>query len=70
MDEQTGLVHLGETFRQVRERRRVSIADLAAVTGIDRGQISELEAGHLDPTYDVLLALADGLRVRPSAFMA
>lgn len=63
-DEQTELTRLGETFRQVREAKQISIADLAARTGIDAQQINDLEGGRLDPTYDELLVLASGLGVR------
>jgi hypothetical protein len=31
--------------------------------------VRALEAGQLDPTYELLLALADGLDVRVSAFV-
>jgi transcriptional regulator with XRE-family HTH domain len=66
MDERAELARFGETFRQVREQQRVSIAELAARTGIDAQRISDLEAGRLDPTYDVLIALACAMGVRVS----
>ena len=65
----------GSSDHRQRRRRRcdrrhqqgVSVADLAARTGIDVSQISDLEAGRFDPTYDVMIALADGMGVRLSA---
>jgi transcriptional regulator with XRE-family HTH domain len=63
------LLRLGETFRQVREQHRLGVAELAARTDINVEHISALEAGQLDPTYDVLLILADGIGVRVSAFV-
>jgi transcriptional regulator with XRE-family HTH domain len=63
------LLRLGESFRQVREQQRLSAQELAARTGIDIEHISALEAGRLDPTFDVMLALADGMGVRVSAFV-
>jgi transcriptional regulator with XRE-family HTH domain len=66
MNEQAELIRLGATFRQVREREGISVADLTARTGINARRISNLEAGRLDPTYDVLIALADGMGVRVS----
>lgn len=66
MNQRAALQRLGVTFQRVREDQRVSVAELAARTGIAHERISELEAGRLDPTYDELLALADGLGV-PSA---
>lgn len=69
MDERAELARFGESFRQVREQQRVSVADLAARTGIDAQRISALEAGRLDPAYDVMIALADGMGVPLSALV-
>lgn len=69
MNKQAELIRFGETFRQVREREGVSVADLAARTGIDTEQINALEAGRLDPAFDVMIALADGIGVRLSALI-
>jgi len=67
MNEQAELIRFGETFRSVREQEGVSVADLAATTGIDAQQINALESGRLDPAFDVMCALADGIGVRLSA---
>jgi transcriptional regulator with XRE-family HTH domain len=67
MDTRAELIRFGETFRRVREREDVSVADLAARVGVDAEQINALEAGRLDPAFDVMIALADGIGVRPSA---
>lgn len=40
-----------------------------AERGIDQRQIGELEAGRLDPTFDVLLALAEGIGVQLSTLI-
>lgn len=63
------LVLLGQAIRQVREQRGLSTGELAASLGIERERLDALEAGRLDPAYDLLLALAEGLGVRPSAFV-
>jgi transcriptional regulator with XRE-family HTH domain len=69
MDERAELARFGERFRQVRERQRVSVADLAARTGIAAQRIGDLEAGRFDPTYDVMIALAGGMGVRVSSLV-
>jgi transcriptional regulator with XRE-family HTH domain len=69
MNEHAELLRLGETIRQVREQQRLSVAELTARTGIDARRIRKIEAARLDPTYDVLIALADGLGVRLSALV-
>jgi transcriptional regulator with XRE-family HTH domain len=67
MSEHPELVRLGTAFRQARERDGISVAELAARTGVDAQQIDGIEAGRLDPAFDVMCALADGFGVRLSA---
>ena len=69
MDTRGELIRFGQTIRQVREREGISVAELAARTGIDARQISALEAGRFDPPFDVMIALADGIGVRLSALI-
>ena len=69
MDTQAELIRFGQTFRQVREREGVSVADLATRTDIDAQEINALEAGRLDPAFDVMCALADGIGVWLSALI-
>jgi transcriptional regulator with XRE-family HTH domain len=57
------LIVLGEAIRQLREQHRIASSELAAVAGIEREHLDALEAGRLDPPYDLLLALAEGLGV-------
>ncbi len=44
-------------------------AQLAAAAGVDLGRVAALEEGRLDPSYELLLALGDGLGVRASALV-
>ncbi len=63
------LLALGQAVRQLRLRRGMSTDELATATGITRRRIDALEEGRVDPAYDLLLALADGLRIEPSALV-
>jgi transcriptional regulator with XRE-family HTH domain len=67
--EEDDLGFLGQGVRQVREQRNVSPSELATTSGVELQQIVALEAGQLDPTYELLLTLAEGLGVRASAFV-
>jgi transcriptional regulator with XRE-family HTH domain len=69
MSARAELIRFGQTIRQVREREGVSVAELAARTGIDAQQINAIEAGRLDPALDAMLALAEGIGVRLSALI-
>jgi transcriptional regulator with XRE-family HTH domain len=63
------LLALGEAVKLVRERRGVSADELANTSGVPRERIAALEAGQLDPTYEQLLEIADGLSIQPSALV-
>jgi DNA-binding XRE family transcriptional regulator len=67
--EQQDLLVLGRAIREIREERDTTAADLAAAADVELAQIRALEAGRVDPTYELMLALAEGLGVRPSAFV-
>ena len=67
--ERQELFVLGRAIAQIRKERGVTAAGLAAAIGVHLNQIRALEAGRLDPGYELLLALADGLGVRPSTFV-
>jgi transcriptional regulator with XRE-family HTH domain len=62
------LLLLGEAFREIREQHRLSVGELAGATGVDGLRIVALEEGCLDPGYDLLLTLAEGIGVGPSVF--
>jgi transcriptional regulator with XRE-family HTH domain len=53
----------------MREQRGMSADELAGATGIGRARLDALESGRLDPTYELLLALAEGLGIQPSALV-
>ena len=69
MNVRADLIRFGQTIRQVREREGVSVADLAARTGIDAQRINAIEDGQIDPALDVMIALAEGIGVRLSALI-
>jgi len=58
---------LGEAVRQIRLERGIDTAALAAALGVKPTRIEALEAGESDPRFELLLALAEALGVRPSA---
>jgi transcriptional regulator with XRE-family HTH domain len=58
------LLFFGRAVRELREKRPLSTSQLAAAVGVEERRIRALEAGQLDPDYELLIALADGLGVR------
>jgi DNA-binding XRE family transcriptional regulator len=67
--EASGLSLLGRAIRLTREQQGVSIDELARTVAIPRESIEALEGGRLDPTYELLVAIAERLRTQPSALV-
>jgi transcriptional regulator with XRE-family HTH domain len=63
------LLVLGRAVRLMREQRGMGAEELADAIGMSRDRVEALETGHLDPTYELLLELADGLDTEPSALV-
>jgi len=64
------LLAIGRALKTAREQQSMSIEALAHVTGVSGSRIRTLEAGLLDPTYELLLVLSDGLGMEPSTLVA
>jgi transcriptional regulator with XRE-family HTH domain len=60
---------LGRAVRLTREQRNLSTDELARAIAIPRENIAALESGCLDPTYELLVAIAEGLGTQPSALV-
>ncbi len=54
----------------MREQQAMSTSELANATGTSSKRIDALEAGRLDLSYALLLALAEALRTQPSTLVA
>jgi transcriptional regulator with XRE-family HTH domain len=63
------LLILGRAIKLMREQRAMSAHELADASGVTPERIGALEAGQLDPTYELLLEIADGLGAQPSALV-
>jgi transcriptional regulator with XRE-family HTH domain len=59
----------GEKLRAARERRELSQEALARLLDVHRTHIGALELGLRDPHLTMLLILADGLQIPPSALL-
>jgi ribosome-binding protein aMBF1 (putative translation factor) len=68
-DSRPELVLLGQAIREVREEQEMSAGALAGKAGIAERRMARLEAGKLDPDYDLMLRLADALSVESSTFV-
>jgi transcriptional regulator with XRE-family HTH domain len=68
--ERQELLALGRAIAEIRRERGIGLEQLGAAAGVDPRRIAALERGRVNPGYGLLLALADGLGVRPSVFVA
>jgi transcriptional regulator with XRE-family HTH domain len=57
---------LGLALREARQDKQLSQAELARQTGIHQTYLSGLECGHRNPSWAVIVALAQALEVAPS----
>lgn len=66
---QQDLQILGKAVAAVREQHGLSAEGLAAAADVPLACITALEAGELDPDFELLIKLATSIGVRPSAFI-
>jgi transcriptional regulator with XRE-family HTH domain len=55
---------LGARLRAIRSERKLTLTDLAKLTGLSVSALSKIENGKMSPTYDRLAALASGLQMQ------
>jgi transcriptional regulator with XRE-family HTH domain len=60
---------IGARIRELLERRRMTIAQLAEVSGVSRAHVYKVMTGRTSPTSDVLTRLGVALRVDPAALL-
>jgi transcriptional regulator with XRE-family HTH domain len=60
-------VATGARLRALRERRALSLGALAALSGLGKGTLSELETGRRNPTLETLFAVTTALGIPISA---
>jgi DNA-binding XRE family transcriptional regulator len=63
------LLALGRAVQLIREQQGVGATELAEASGVSLERVEALEAGQLDPAYELLLNIADGLGARPSTLI-
>lgn len=60
---------LGQIIRQERSRQGMTLDDLARMSGVSKGMLSQIEQSKTNPTVTVLLRIAAGLRVEPTRLL-
>src|SRR4051794_40606347 len=59
--------HLGEYIREQREAAKISLRELADVSGISNPYLSQIERGLRKPSAEILQQIAKGLRISAEA---
>jgi DNA-binding XRE family transcriptional regulator len=60
-DKHPNLLALGRAVKLMREQRDMSVDELAEASAVRRERLDALETGQLDPTYELLVEIADSL---------
>lgn len=68
-DRQMLLICLGQAISSRRDRLRLTQAELAARSGVDRAFISNIENGKRNPSFSVLADIAKGLNISLALLM-
>jgi transcriptional regulator with XRE-family HTH domain len=68
-DKHPTLLALGRAVKLMREQRGMSLSELAETSGVRRERLDALETGQLDPTYELLVEVAESLGAQPSALV-
>jgi transcriptional regulator with XRE-family HTH domain len=55
--------NFGEKIRSVRERRSLTLREVAETAGVSESLVSQIERNRVSPAIDTLLALADALDI-------
>ncbi len=61
-------VQLGEYLREIRKNNAWTITQAAQKASIATSSLSKIENGHMSPTYDLLIKLANGYNVDLASF--
>jgi transcriptional regulator with XRE-family HTH domain len=64
------LIAFGRGVRELCAERNISASELAAAAGLTPRRLEAIEAGRLDPPYDVMLGLAAGLDITLTALVS
>ena len=54
---------LGKNIKRIREQKEMSQGDICRAVGLDRAQMSNIEAGRGNPTLATIEKIAQALRV-------
>ena len=70
MDRNEKALHsFGQRLTQLREKRNISIPELATRTGLDARHIGRIEAGEINILVSTVFKLAKGLGVSPGELL-
>ncbi len=59
------VVKIGGNLKRLREARLLTQAELGALAGVDRDQVSRIERNKVDPRFSTIRKLAAALEVEP-----
>jgi len=64
MDKKKALARIGMNIRHIRNNKRISQQDLAALCNFEKSNMSRIEAGRTNLTIGTLLKICEALEVK------
>ena len=61
--------NVAKNFKLLRERKRLSLDNVAALTGVSKSMLGQIERGEVNPTITVMSKIANGLKISFSALL-
>ncbi len=62
-------IDIGEQLKSIRKRRNMTLDDVAALTGVSKPMLGQIERGQSSPTVNTLWKISTGLKIPFSSFM-
>ncbi|MGE7761476.1 helix-turn-helix domain-containing protein [Peribacillus sp. NPDC097895] len=62
-------IQIGQRLRFYRQRRKLSLDDLAELTGVSKPMLGQIERGSSNPTVAILWKIAAGLQIPFGSFL-
>lgn len=68
MDSQKDLVKLGQRFKEAREKKKMTQAQVAKKAGMNTNYYAVIERGEINPSWETLKKIAEALDIKSLIF--
>ena len=54
---------IGNNLKKIRQEKKLTLDELAGITGVSKGMLSQIEKGTTNPTINTIWKISNGLNV-------